>query len=88
MGAKPLDDRSAYPSKEVLLQKLAEAHHRLGDAVASAAPEKLAEPSPERIRNRFPTIGHMVLGLMTSHYANHLGQLSGWRRASGYPSIF
>jgi len=88
MGAKPSTDRSAYPSKAELLKAFEAAHARLGEAAAKATPEALAEPTPEPMRARFPTVGAMVLGLMTSHFATHLGQLSAWRRAMGYPSIF
>jgi len=88
MGATPLADRSRYPSKAVLLQTLEDAHARLADAVPKAAPEVLAAPAPERARARFPTVGAMLLGLMTSHEASHNGQLSAWRRAMGLPPVF
>jgi hypothetical protein len=87
-GAKPLSDRSRYPSKAELLKTLEEAHARLADALSKATPEMLAQPAPERMRNRYPTVGQMLLGLMTAHEASHLGQLSAWRRAMGYPSVF
>ncbi len=87
-GAKPLADRSLYPSKAALLQKLEEAHARLADAAAKAAPETLAQPAPEKIRERFPTVGALLVGLMTSHEASHNGQLSAWRRAMGLPPVF
>jgi uncharacterized damage-inducible protein DinB len=88
MGAKPLADRSKYPAKAALLKALEEAHVRLAAAVAKASPEALAQPAPERMRGRFPTMGHTLLALMTSHEASHLGQLSAWRRAMGLPSVF
>jgi hypothetical protein len=50
-------------------------------------PEALARPAPERMRSRFPTVANVLLGLMTSHFASHLGQLSAWRRAVGLPSV-
>ncbi len=88
MGAKPSADRSLYPSKVELLKAFEESHARLGEAAAKATPDALAQPLPEPMRNRFPTVGNLVLGLMTSHFATHLGQLSAWRRAMGYPSVF
>lgn len=87
-GAKPLPDRAAYPDKQTHLAALADAHARLADAVANATPESLAQPAPERLRRLFPTLGHMIAGLMSAHYASHNGQLSAWRRAMGYPSAF
>ena len=88
MGAAPSADRSRYPSKAVLLQTLEDAHARLADAVAKATPETLDRPAPERMRSRFPTVGAMLVGLMTAHEASHNGQLSAWRRAMGLPPVF
>jgi uncharacterized damage-inducible protein DinB len=87
-GAKPLADRSLYPSKAELLQKLEEGHARLAEAVAKAKPEVLAQPAPEKMRQRFPTVGGLLAGMMTSHEASHNGQLSAWRRAMGLPPVF
>lgn len=87
-GTRPLPDRSAYPAGDVLMREFAAAHARLGDGAAKLTPEAAAAPAPERLRARFPTVGNMVAGLMTTHYGNHLGQLSAWRRAMGYPSVF
>lgn len=88
MGAKPVEDRSKYPSKAELLKALENGHARLTEVVAKITPDALAQPAPERMRGRFPTIGNMLAGLMTSHEAVHLGQLSTWRRVMGLPSVF
>ena len=87
-ATKPLPDRSAYPAGAELMGAFEAAHARLGDAAARLTPEAAAAPAPERLRARFPTVGNMVAGLMTTHFGNHLGQLSAWRRAMGYPSVF
>ena len=88
MGKTPGGDRSQYPSKETLVRTLEEVHSRLVAAYLAATPEMLAQPSPERLRARFATIGTAALGLMTSHRSLHLGQLSAWRRAMGLPGVF
>jgi hypothetical protein len=88
MGETPQADRSRYPAKAALLKELEGAHARLVAAVSGATPDVLAKPAPERMRNRFPTVGHALLGLMTGHASSHLGQLSAWRRAMGFPSVF
>ena len=75
-GAQPLPDRSRYPSKAVLLKALEDAHARLADAVANAPPEVLNQPAPEKMRDRFPTVGALLAGLMTADEASHNGQLS------------
>jgi len=88
MGSTPSSDRAIYPSKAELLAWLEAGHARLVTAVQGAQPEVFAHPAPERMRARFPTMGSLILGLMTSHEATHLGQLSAWRRALGLPSVF
>ena len=87
-GCKPLADRSRYPSKAELVGKLEEGHARLAEAVQKATPEMLAQPSPERMRGRFPTVGVLLAGMMTAHHASHNGQMSAWRRAMGLPPVF
>ena len=88
MGAAPVSDRSRYPSKSELLSALEKAHVRLRGAVQNATPETLDGPTPERMRARFPAKRQMVAGLMLGHYANHVGQLSAWRRAMGFKGVF
>jgi hypothetical protein len=88
MGSQPQADRSKYPLKDALLKALDGAHSRLVAALPKATAEIMAQPAPERMRGRFPTVGHLLLGLMTAHEATHLGQLSAWRRALGLPSVF
>jgi DinB superfamily len=87
-GATPSDDRSRYPSKTDIVKTLEVSHARLAEAVTKASKSYFKAAAPENMRAKFPTNGHILLGLMTSHYAVHLGQLSAWRRAMGYPSVF
>ena len=87
-GTQPASDRSKYPDKLTLLSKLETVHNALLVAVQTASGEQLNQPAMERMRHRFPTLGHMLAGLMTAHYASHNGQISAWRRAMGLPSVF
>jgi len=87
-GTKPAADRSAYPSKVELLTTLESSHVRLAEAWQHASAEALAKSPPERMAAAFPTLGHMLAGLMTGHYGSHIGQFSAWRRALGMPSAF
>ena len=87
-GAKPSEDRSLYPAKAALLAALEASHGRLAAAWAQATPETLSQPTLERMRRMYATVGQMVAGLMTAHESVHLGQLSAWRRAVGLPSVF
>jgi hypothetical protein len=87
-GSQPQAERSKYPAKDVLVKTLQQVHADLLNAVQTAPLEKLNGPPHERMRHRFPTLAHMLAGLMTAHYASHNGQLSAWRRAMGWPMVF
>lgn len=86
-GGTPSGNAADYPSRQQLLDQLTAQHERVAAAVAAADEEQLAQPHPNpRARQRFPTVGDYVVPLMTSHEANHLGQLAAWRRAMGLGS--
>lgn len=87
-GSKVSVERSAYPAKAELLAAYDASCPVFIDAIRHAKPESLAQAAPERMRSRFPTIGHLILGMITSHETVHLGQLSAWRRAMGLASAF
>ncbi len=83
-GGEPSGDASIYPSKEELLEALKVQHARNAEAVKNTDSSRLAEPHPkEGMRKYFPTIGDMVVFMMTSHEMEHLGQIAAWRRAMG-----
>ena len=84
-GGEPSGDPSAYPSKEEILGALKWQHARNTEAVKNTDTSLLAEPHPnEERRQYFPTLGDMVVFLMTSHEMQHLGQIAAWRRAMGH----
>jgi hypothetical protein len=87
LTAKPVSDRSVYPSIAVLFKAFEDAHTRLVSVALTAKPETLQQPPPERFRNRFPMLAHLMLHMLTNHEAVHLGQLSAWRRACGLPPV-
>jgi len=83
-GGIPSGDPSVFPSKEELLATLESLHGRVSEAFANADAATLAAPTPsEAARKTFPTVGDIVVFLMTSHEMDHLGQLAAWRRAMG-----
>jgi uncharacterized damage-inducible protein DinB len=87
-GSVPTSDRSAYPAKAMLLAALADAESRIVSRLESLGDAQMAVPLPdERYRTTFPTLGHAVTHILTSHAAVHVGQLSAWRRAAGYPPL-
>jgi hypothetical protein len=87
-GTTPSAAAEKYPPKDVLLERLARAQQRVREAVKSASPADLEKPNPiPSIRGLFPTVGHLVAGMLTTHDGMHLGQLSVWRRVQGLPRV-
>ena len=87
-GSTPLAERSAYPSKDELLSAFRRLHREAVAALARADAATLAGPHPiVALRGPFPTLGHLVIGLLTMHDGLHLGQISNWRRANGLPRM-
>ena len=83
MGSIPSGEAADYPAKRELLAQLRAQHERVAEAVAAVDDERLQQPTPPRLRERFPTIGDFAAALMTMHEGHHLGQLAAWRRALG-----
>lgn len=89
MGSTPVSELSAYPSAEALLSLYESIGDEVVDAAGKVTAEQLAGENPvEFARDRLPTIGGMVTFMMTMHEAMHVGQLSAWRRASGFAPLF
>lgn len=83
-GGIPSADPTLFPSKDELLATLESLHGRVTAAVAATDAATLAAPHPsDNMRKYFPTVGDMVVFMMTSHEMDHLGQLAAWRRALG-----
>ena len=75
---------ATYPQKETLLSVLNDTRARMIEGLRTATPEKLAQPlEDEQLRGVFPTIGALVIALLTVHESTHRGQLSAWRLAMG-----
>ena len=87
MGSQPVADGSKYPAKAELIAVLESATAAVESRLPTADPGLLASPFPnEKFRAFWPTLADGVVFLVTTHYAYHLGQLSGWRRAANLPS--
>jgi len=83
-GGIPSTAVTAYPTKEELLHVLDAQHARVVAAVPDIDLASLAAPHPnEKSRSHFPTVGDLVVFLMTAHEMDHLGQIAAWRRAMG-----
>ena len=83
MGSIPSGERRRLSRQAELLEQLRAQHERVAEAVAAVDAERLQQPTPPRLRERFPTIGDFAAALMTMHEGHHLGQLAAWRRALG-----
>ena len=83
-GSTPVCDTTQYPDKEALLSRIDEAKTKLSEGLHDLGDSGLTSPLPDiRYRDRFPTIGHAVIHILSGHTALHLGQLTVWRRAMG-----
>ena len=81
MGEVPSGNAADFPGKAELLEQLRAQHARVAEAVAAADAARFDQPSPPRMRERFPTVGDLTAAMMTMHEAHHLGQVAAWRRA-------
>jgi hypothetical protein len=87
-GSVPVADASLYETKTDALAILRDAQVRITQAVAQMDDSRLDEPFPdESYRDVFPTIRHALTQVLVGHTANHIGQLSVWRRAMGLPPM-
>lgn len=87
-GSVPVADARLYETKDQALAMLADAQSRITQAVAGLNDSQLDEPFPdESYRDVFPTIRHALTQVLIGHTANHIGQISVWRRAMGLPAM-
>ena len=83
-GSVPIADASLYETKDDALAILRDARLRITRAVDQLDDSQLDAPFPvESYLDVFPTIRHAITQVLVGHTANHIGQLSVWRRAAG-----
>lgn len=88
-GSEPVADRSAYPSREELIETYQSAGETLRALVREHGAARFDEPlTDERLKAFFPTVGRFITHVMLVECSFHAGQLSAWRRAKGMPSVF
>ncbi len=87
-GQGPVDDLGVYGTKQSIVQRFADGHEQVAQALLAA---KLADfqrpPSLERWAKSYPTVEFMLPDLLLHHESLHIGQLSIWRRAAGLPGV-
>jgi hypothetical protein len=81
------DDPNFFPKKAELLDAFSKVRSATVQWVKGLSPADLEKPSPERVRNWAPTIGHLI-AMIPSHTAMHVGQLQVARRKLGKPMLF
>ena len=87
-GSVPVADAGLYETKTEALAILDDARARITLAVERLDDSRLDEPFPdEAYRDVFPTIRHALTQVLVGHTANHIGQVSVWRRAWGLPPM-
>lgn len=85
MDSQAVAEADRYPPKDELLAALSEACDRYASLLESVSAEQLQQPSPEGMREFFPTLGDALVFMGTTHASVHFGQLSAWRTARGLP---
>ena len=84
-GVPISNERSAFATKDELLTELDRLHTLVAERFTGVSEEYLAREFPmEDYRSFWPTIGHGAFYMLAYHEGYHLGQMSQWRRASGY----
>lgn len=87
-GSVPAADAGLYETKSAALAMLGDAQSRVTRAVEKLDDARLDEPFPdESYLDVFPTVRHALTQVLVGHTANHVGQLSVWRRAMGLPPM-
>ena len=87
-GVSITNERDAYATKPELLGELERVHALASDRFANASDAHFASPFPNPDYRAFwPTVGDGAFYMLAYHEGWHLGQLSQWRRATGYPPI-
>ena len=82
-GGTPSGDAAVFASKEQLLAELSNQHARVAETVKQAGSESFTAESEENFRKMFPTVGDIIMYLMSAHEGTHIGQLQTWKRAAG-----
>jgi uncharacterized damage-inducible protein DinB len=86
--SEPVGDKSKYKPKQFYIEKAAEVREQIIARLKQMKPEDFMAPHPDPARReRFPTVGHMVMFYGTWHETYHSGQLSAWRRVQGLPAV-
>lgn len=87
-GSCPKPDQTCYLPKLEALNKLADAQSKVIAALRKLSVGQLDQSLPdESFRKILPTVRHAVTQVLVAHVANHVGQMTLWRRAMKLPTV-
>jgi hypothetical protein len=87
-GSTPCSEDNKYPGKDELWDAFKRLQSTVMERVVTLTSEELAQPhTVEPLKAPFPTLGDLLLQMLTSHDGLHAGQLSDWRRTLGFPRL-
>jgi hypothetical protein len=82
-----IDDAAFFANKSELLEVFAQIHDAISTWVKTLTPNDLNRPTPARMADYAPTVGHVVL-MIPGHIMMHVGQMQVIRRKLGKPLLF
>jgi hypothetical protein len=82
-----VDDPAFFPKKAELLEAFTQAYNAAANWVRTLTPEEMSRPTPGRMAEYAPTVGHIAL-MLASHIMMHVGQMQVLRRRLGKPLLF
>jgi hypothetical protein len=84
--SKDDDDAAHFFTKQQYLDLFEKVHAATLSVIAKLSDADLDQPSPERFRSRFPTVGNIII-LIATHGMMHAGQFVPVRRRLGKPVV-
>jgi hypothetical protein len=82
-----VDDPKQLATKQQVVDQFIKTHQAAMALTKTLSESDLDQPSPERFRNFFPTVGDLM-ALQATHVMMHLGQIQAARRKLGKPILF
>lgn len=75
--------------RDELVAGIIDGYPRFAELAQQTDEESMSRPHgvPQLDNTPLNTVGELVSHLLTSHFAFHMAQLSGWRRAAGHPPL-
>jgi len=88
-GSQPVADMKAYPTLEQMQKTLESLSNKAFEMYVNAPSDLLRSANPHaKMMPACPTLGSMVVFLLSGHIGVHVGQISVWRRAMGKDPLF